>query len=200
MSGASKLYPLHAATVARLYADGLKLKEIGDQIGVSHEAIRRWLEKQGIDRRAASDYGADDQTRFWTHIVRRGDDECWGWRGTTRDGYGRTHFKGRLENANRIAWILANGPIPRGIFVLHTCDNRPCCNPNHLFLGTNVDNMRDMAIKGRAPSKLTIDQVKEIKRLLERGVRHKDIGAEFGVGRACIQAIFSGRNWSHVTA
>ena len=67
-------------------------------------------------------------------------------------GYGRLWFEGRMWMAHRLAWTQAHGPIPRGLFVLHSCDNPPCINPDHLFLGTQLDNMRDAAQKGRLVS------------------------------------------------
>ena len=77
---------------------------------------------------------------------------CWGWIGATSSGYGRLGRGGRGEGlvyAHRLSWELRNGPIPEGMCVLHRCDNPPCSNPDHLFLGTKADNNRDMSVKGR---------------------------------------------------
>ena len=91
--------------------------------------------------------------RFWPKIVRRGPDECWEWQAakSTR-GYGKLGAPGTdagCEYAHRVSWELHNGPIPDGMHVLHHCDNRICVNPQHLFLGTNLDNILDMRAKGR---------------------------------------------------
>lgn len=75
--------------------------------------------------------------------------ECMEWKGSRANGYGQKHINGKRHKTHRLAWAWANGPIPDGMLVLHSCDNPPCCNPNHLFLGTQSDNMRDCANKGR---------------------------------------------------
>lgn len=196
MSGKSKLFHVHSQEAARLYAAGLTTQEIGGKFGVTGWCINRWLEKLGVPRRAARDYYPSDVERFWSYVVRKGADECWGWTNTTRDGYGRLHYGGVLSNANRISWILENGPIPDGLFVLHSCDNRICTNPAHLFLGSNAANMADMARKGRNGRKLNLAQARQIKAALNGGGQtHKEIARDFGVTRSCVQAISSGRLW-----
>lgn len=89
--------------------------------------------------------------RFWPKVdLRAGMSGCWPWRGALdSDGYGALKDRGRSAKAHRVAWEIANGPIPRGEFVLHRCDNRPCVNPAHLFIGDAGANARDMVSKGR---------------------------------------------------
>lgn len=89
--------------------------------------------------------------RFWSKIDRSGGPAaCWPWiAGHNRDGYGSFRVDDHTELAHRVAWAEANGPVPDGMDVLHTCDNPPCCNPRHLFLGTAADNARDSVAKGR---------------------------------------------------
>lgn len=97
-----------------------------------------------------------DGSTFWSNVDQSG--SCWVWlrsRSGGRMGYGRVQFRGRLEVAHRVAWTLAIGPIPEGLFVLHKCDNPPCVRPDHLFLGTAQDNSRDRDEKGRHRSGLT---------------------------------------------
>lgn len=98
----------------------------------------------------------DPVERFWEHVDRRGPDECWPWLGKGNgDGYGRIGIGSRADKsgrdiaAHRFAWELEYGPIPAGMNVCHRCDNPPCTNPWHLFLGTQTDNLADMVSKGR---------------------------------------------------
>lgn len=95
-----------------------------------------------------------DQKRFWSYVPRKGESECWEWTGwRAKFGYGMFDVKACLygsNSAHRLSWILTNGGIPEGLCVCHKCDNPPCCNPNHLFLGTVSENFRDMISKKRA--------------------------------------------------
>lgn len=96
--------------------------------------------------------------RFWAKVNVAGPHDCWEWTaGTDRAGYGRISLGGRgdrrLVGAHRASWQIVNGPIPDGLFVLHSCDNPPCVNPQHLRVGTNADNMADMVVRGRDPRK-----------------------------------------------
>ncbi len=102
--------------------------------------------------------------RFWEKVDKRGPDECWEWtagratstlwtKGKPKFDYGIFHRGSEDEyqavQAHRMSWELHNGSIPDSLFVCHTCDNPPCVNPGHLFLGTHLDNMRDRKAKGR---------------------------------------------------
>lgn len=139
---------------------------------------------------------------------------CWIWRGNvnTATGYGRLFFRGRNLFAHRVSFGLHHGPIPDGMNVCHHCDNPPCVNPEHLFLGTDRDNVDDKMRKGRWGGGVTrgsrhhhavLDesQVSEIKGLLRLPHFHgkyAQMGRAFGVDECAIHHIKSGRSWAHV--
>ena len=143
---------------------------------------------------------------FWARVDQTGD--CWLWtKCCNSDGYGRVWFNGRLEYAHAIAWYFSNGIIPVDLCVLHKCDNPPCCNPAHLFLGTHLDNMRDCKDKGRrtvvlgernGSAKLTEADVLEIKVLLFKGMTPRAIANKFGISQTHVSDIKLGKRWSHV--
>lgn len=128
--------------------------------------------------------------------VKRVENGCLEWQSTVKkDGYGSFHFNGRQVQAHRIAYMFWGGGIPEGMKVLHKCDNRKCVDINHLFLGSLADNVADMDSKNRrgSKSKLTYDQVEQIKGMLADRYSQADIGKIFGVCQTVISRIKLGR-------
>lgn len=136
--------------------------------------------------------------RFWQCVDKDG--ECWPWMGSrSAAGYGRivSIEKGiRAKYAHRIAWELTHGQIPAGMHVCHRCDNPPCCNPTHLFLGTPADNVTDAKAKGRmwfqrqtGRTRLTPDGVREIRRLRADGIAAVTVAKQFGISTSHVYNI-----------
>lgn len=102
-----------------------------------------------LNKNLSSLEGWTPEQRFWAKVDKSGD--CWNWTAARYhvNGYGCFGLNGKIQGAHRVAWQFIRGPIPRGMWVLHRCDNRLCVRPEHLFLGTHQDNMNDMWRKGR---------------------------------------------------
>lgn len=143
--------------------------------------------------------------RFWSRVAHLSDNECWLWLGKTRGGYGRIMIDKKYKAAHRVALELRDGALPSDLDVLHKCDVRACVNPNHLVLGTHLDNMRDMVAKGRRPdthgarnpkAKLTESDVSNIRARHETQTL-RQIAEAYGVTEQCIYRIVTHRSWRH---
>jgi DNA-binding XRE family transcriptional regulator len=137
--------------------------------------------------------------KFWGR-VKKCKDGCWDIvAGRPPKRYGRVRIDGQLVQAHRFVWELTYGPIPKGMKVCHDCDNPSCVNPEHLFLGTQKDNMQDAVRKGRMYQpkvKLTGAQVVEIReRYAIGGITQRELGEEFGVDRRTVTQVVTGANW-----
>lgn len=148
--------------------------------------------------------------RFWSKVNIT--DSCWLWTASVNGkGYGQMSVggrRGRPHLAHRLSWQMHRGPIPEGMSVLHRCDNPPCVNPEHLFLGTRADNNNDMRAKGRAAPMpnvegekhpmaiLTASDVEGVRRMLASGNSGRSIAALFGVSESTISDIKRGRSWT----
>jgi hypothetical protein len=140
------------------------------------------------------------------YIQVAGPDDCWPWTGATdQDGYGRFNDDGVQKRAHR-EMLSRTGVLVEGLVVCHSCDNPPCCNPKHLFAGTHLDNMKDMARKGRASKQNQQGESNSAVQLTEVDViairasdlNNKQLAAIYGVTHSNISAIRRRVSWQHI--
>ncbi len=159
-----------------------------------------------------------DVDRFMTHVSPEPNTGCWLWTLPPRNraGYGGFRLNGKVEGAHRAAWMLFRGPIPlgegfHGTCLCHKCDTPACVNPEHLFLGSHTENVRDAIAKGRRSagpparrgsdtpnSKLTEAKVVSIREHLKTKTPQQDIAALYGVSPATVTFIKQRKVWAHV--
>jgi hypothetical protein len=151
--------------------------------------------------------------KLFSRVYRSSEDPevCWPWLGGTNDkGYGQIWWQGKMLLTHRVAFDECVDDIPEGMFVLHTCDNPPCCRPSHLFLGNQQSNLDDMIAKGRdafpnlgkcnGRALLIDDDVRKIRELLSTTkLTSSEIGSMFGVTGVAIRHIKAGSTWKHVS-
>jgi len=145
-----KLIPKETKDVIQILSgDGYAQQKIAKLTCTSLSFVQKTLYQRGI---RAYEKG-ERHNRFWNKVVIGASDKCWEWRASKNcHGYGRFKLEGRrheARGAHVVAWILTYGQVPHGLCVLRKCDNPGCVNPNHLFLGTQKDNIHDMIKKGR---------------------------------------------------
>ena len=139
--------------------------------------------------------------RFWSKVDKPSN--CWTWTSSTNPaGYGDFNFHGKTMLAHRLAWILTNGEVPDGMFVLHHCDNPACVNPEHLFLGRHIDNMHDCRRKNRTGrlcgddshhSKVTAADIREMVRLYEsKEANQAQIADKYNIHPATVSRLVRG--------
>jgi HNH endonuclease len=146
---------------------------------------------------------------FWSYMDKsNGENSCWIWKKSTQDhrGYGQTYLNGKHYRAHRLAFLLSNGYLPEA--VCHKCDNPSCCNPKHLFPGTNGLNNTDRHKKGRSRvllgedspnSKLSKDDILSIRHHFNNKLKSAiQLGNEYGVHRNYIYRICKQKNWKHI--
>lgn len=163
------------------------------------------------------------EERLWSRVDKDGPiiytelGACWIWTGgKSRDShqYGRIDYQGKIRHTHQVSWILTNGPIPQGMHVLHKCDNPPCVNPSHLYLGDDADNHRDAIARGRigavlhpesyrgtgnSKARLDDDKVREIRSRYATGSASSIfLGKLFGVSSTTILKIIKRELWKHV--
>lgn len=165
-------------------------------------------------------FSDQDIKRIWGKVAGSNDTQkCWEWVGQRNEqGYGKIKIARRWYKAHRVLYALFFGPIPRDLLVCHRCDNPPCVNPHHLWLGTCADNARDAKLKGRYEhrcfrawngtrkgennpyAKLREVQAREIHHEHQRGVPTKHLAEKFGVSQTTISNIAHGRAWPHISS
>jgi len=155
---------------------------------------------------------------LWSKVDVKGEDDCWEWKGfINHDGYGRTWINDKGYYAHRVIYDLV---YPNTIslsaptsskqtgFLLHNCDNPPCCNPKHLRVGTHDDNMADKAAKGRTPDfsgdkgprcKLTMEQAREARELRKQGLTVQQLMDKFSISRASMKSLLRGDSYKEAS-
>jgi len=136
------------------------------------------------------------EDRFFKYVLKTSD--CWLWIGVKdTSGYGKFSIKKKRVGSHRFSYELATKqPIPKGMVIMHTCDNPSCVNPKHLRIGTFSENAVDMVIKNRSRiCYLTAEQVKEIK---ASNLSIKELSLKYDVSTSCIRDIKKKRTWKHI--
>lgn len=157
---------------------------------------------------ATSKYTSKDIQRFWSKVaITANPGLCWEWVGTRKEtGYGIIGIGNKTLRSHRVAYELTHGEIPDGLKVLHECDNPPCCNPAHLFLGTQIDNNKDMCEKKRQSEgetqghhKLTVEKVLSIRlRYAAGGISQRQLAIEMDVVPTTIRDVLRRKTWKSV--
>ena len=183
--GNEKIIDAHSVKRGKTSSCGCFSKE---SLAMGH----RW-KKQTHEERAAE--------TLLKHIVKT--DTCWVWKGrTNKKGYGIIGFRnedGRM--AHRVAWILKNGEIPEGLCVCHKCDNPPCVNPDHLFLGTNQENIADRHAKGRSNAPrgeqhgMSVLNDHQVKQIQSDPRPSRQVGKTYGISKTHVLRIKKGESW-----
>jgi len=137
-----------------------------------------------------------EECRFWSKVDKTSSDKgCWLWTGAVKDtGYGvfKPSPHATVVKAPKYAWESTRGPVPKDKWLLHKCDDRRCCNPEHLYLGTHQDNMDDMKRRGRSKVprlKVAESDRKTIRERYSSGASQTELAKEFGVGTRTIRRI-----------
>lgn len=142
--------------------------------------------------------------RFWSKVAIRAPDECWEWQAFRVKGYGRIGLPGAGQNGKKgrshmVAYEIEVGPIPDGMYVLHSCNNPPCCNPKHLRVGTQSENMLDAVYAGtHNRTILTVERVLEMRARFAAGETTTSVAALYGVAFETAKQIRQRRSWKNI--
>ena len=186
-------------------------------VGTGLKVVDQEKTKKPLSARKQTERELLNSSNEWKNIFKKHmmsniilKNNCFEWqKSRDQNGYGETSFKHVTLSAHRVTFLLFKGPIPLNHEVCHTCDNPPCINPDHLFSGTDLENVRDKVNKGRhifgekvKVSKLTNEQVLEIKMVYKNRTSHrwgaKKLSKKFGVSDTAICYVAHNRNWAHI--
>ena len=179
----------------------------GSRRGYCNRCYRAKLRSGEIELVRVCNTRPSPEQRFALKFKRGSVAECWEWSGLRNpQGYGHFFADGSYRFAHRFSWTLKNGAIADGLFVLHRCDNPSCVNPRHLFLGTQKDNMRDCASKGRSQrgeshAKTTLSESAIIEmrdRFAAGSITMASLAREYGLDPSSVFGIVNRRTWKHI--
>lgn len=147
-------------------------------------------------------------SHFWSGVDIGAKDQCWNWKRSTNTwGYGRAKIQHHMFGSHRIAYYLGNHSDPGRLLVCHKCDNKQCCNPSHLFVGTQSENLYDASRKGKliynrgenhGRAKLTVSIIEQIKSLYLQGLSQHKIAHDLSINQSTVSRIISGKRWGHL--
>jgi hypothetical protein len=163
------------------------------------------IAKMKISACESYDRPFDDIERFWSYVDVKGLFDCWEWKGGfSNSGYGQFKANGKVKQSHRFAYESYYGEIPEGLHILHKCHNRKCCNPFHVYAGTNQDNINDKVGAGRQSrgetsgrSNLTSMQIIEIREN-KLNLSRVELGKIYQVNPATISKIALHKSWKHI--
>jgi hypothetical protein len=156
-----------------------------------------------------SELSSETLAKFWSHVQIGRPQDCWPWlRGRDGKGYGAFAYRGRVLIASRLAWAIEHGSVPQDMQVLHTCDNPPCCNPRHHYLGSHESNVADRVARKRQTThrgasnvraKLTAEQVAELLDLYHvHDWLQRDLAERYGISQRTVSAIVRRESYREV--
>ena len=188
-----------------LYLTGLSLRRVEAITDFTRDQLRVALKRRGL-LRGRLDYHGTPESRLDAGYRVDPETGCWNWiRGTNNMGYGMIKTGIRSKLAHRAMYEVVRGEkVPDHLDLCHQCDNPPCCNPDHLFIGTRAENMQDAGRKGRIPlgeakpnAKLTHEQVAHIREMAARGMAQRRIAEMVGISFKTINSVVLRKSWRH---